>query len=98
MSIEFGFNGTSTLDETAGLQGLLSADADNDVNVNTLPSDFSFRLFNAGELNLSDSFATGVGVAESPADLITVSADSNITSLSLTQANGDVGVRLKCLR
>ena len=85
MAIVFGFNGTSTLDESAGF-------TDNDVNVNTLPSDFADRLFDPvvmGGLNLSNGFATDVGVAESPFNLITVSTDANIANLSLTQANGD---------
>lgn len=87
MAISIVLNGTSTQDETAGLQNLASPDADNDVSIASLPIFFSNRLFT--QLGLSATFATTVGVADSAADMINVDADGPLTSLGLTQANGD---------
>ncbi|MGH6781214.1 MAG: hypothetical protein ACREB5_03790, partial [Sphingomonadaceae bacterium] len=87
MAITFTLNGTSTQDETAGLQSLASLDADNDVIVTALPAFLSNRLFT--QLGLISTFATNVGAAQSAVNMINVQSDGPLTSLGLTDANGD---------
>ena len=87
MAIDIVLDGTSTLDETAGLQtgadGTNSTD-DTDVSYASLPTDFTDRLTTLGT---SSTYPTSVG-ASSATDLINVTSDGPISSLALTDSTG----------
>jgi hypothetical protein len=88
-------NGSVTLDESLGLQnsGIPAGAEDNndsDVSLATLQttaSTFYNRLFGAGGLGLSTTFATQSGVAESASNFITVSGGT-VASLGFVDGNG----------
>src|SRR5262249_41370634 len=90
-------NGSVTLDESLGLQNIGSPAPgganDNDVSIATLQtgaSAFYNRLFNSvatGGLALSLTFPTANGVAESAANLITVSGGT-VSGLGFVDGNG----------
>jgi hypothetical protein len=91
---------TYTLDETAGLQ--TGADGtpsgtprdDSDVALSTLQAqaaafyDYLFGV-DTGELGLSTTFPTNVGVASSSTTFIHVTSDANLSTLALTDSDGD---------
>src|SRR5260221_992081 len=86
--------GSLTLDESLGLQNIGSPAAedanDSDVSLGTLQAGalaFYNRLFGAGGLGLSTTFATNNGVAESASNFITVSGGT-VTSLGFVDGNG----------
>ena len=93
MAITININGTVTYDESAGAQtggvtvGLEDND-DNDVAIGTLPATFSSRLFGALDLNLNNTLATGISVAKSADDYITLTGTGGITSLGFTTNTG----------
>ncbi len=96
MTLNITLNGDVTLDESAGLQvggvGTPTEDNDDDdVTLATLQSDapaFYNRLFSGGQLNLSTTFPTLIGVAESQDDLISVSSDTPLTDISFSFTEG----------
>jgi hypothetical protein len=89
-------NGSVTLDESLGLQnsGIPAGAEDNndsDVSLATLQSTvatFYNRLFGAGGLGLSTTFATSNGVAESASNFITVSGGT-VASLGFVDGDGN---------
>ena len=98
MATTITIKGSVTLDESLGLQnsGITTGAEDNndsDVSLATLQAavaSFSNRLFNSaatGGLNLSTTFATNNGVAESASDFIMVSGGT-VTSLGFVDGNG----------
>lgn len=96
MAISIAINGSVTLDESAALQdsGIAAPPEDNndsDVTLATLQSavgSFYTRLFDAGELALSSTFATANGVARSATNYIALSGTGTITSLGFTTSAG----------
>ena len=96
MTLNISLNGDVTLDESAGLQvggvGTPTEDNDDDdVTLATLQSDapaFYNRLFSGGQLNLSTTFPTLIGVAESQDDLISVSSDTPLIGISFSFTEG----------
>ena len=98
MATTITIKGSVTLDESLGLQnsGITTGAEDNndsDVSLATLQAavaSFSNRLFNSaatGGLNLSTTFATNNGVAESASNFITVSGGT-VASLGFVDGNG----------
>ena len=87
MPIDIVLDGTSTLDESAGLQtgadGTNSTD-DTDISYASLPTDFTDRLTTLGT---SSTYPTSVG-ASSAVDLINVTSDGPISSLGFTDSTG----------
>jgi hypothetical protein len=98
MATAIAFNGSCTLDESAGLQTTNIAvgdedNNDNDVLLSLLQSQvvsFYNRLFTAGGLNLSQTFATASGVAKSADNFISVTSGGTITSLGFVDGTGGV--------
>ncbi len=96
MAISITINGSVTLDESAGLQnsgvGTTTEDNnDSDISLATLLADastFYTRLFDAGELNLSNTFATAEGVARSATNYISLSGTGSVISLGFTTNTG----------
>lgn len=94
MAITISLTGTSILDETTGLQ--VGTDPANDLDgtdvaVAALPTAFSTYLFSAAPAGkgLSSIYSTSVGAAASPANLINVASTSALSSLGLTDADGN---------
>ncbi len=88
MPIDIVLDGTSTLDETSGLQtGADSSNStdDTDVSYASLPTDFTDRLT---ALGTSSTYPTSVG-ASSAVDVINVTSDGPINTLKLTDSAGD---------
>ncbi|MCL6698608.1 DUF5801 domain-containing protein [Sphingomonas sp. NSE70-1] len=93
MAITININGTVTYDESVGAQvgGVAVGQEDNndnDVAIGTLPSAFSTRLFNALQLNLSNTLATSISVAKSADDYITLTGSGSVVSLNFTTSAG----------
>lgn len=96
MPISIAINGSVTLDESGALQdsGVAAPPEDNndsDVTLATLQSavgSFYTRLFDAGELALSSTFATANGVARSATNYIALSGTGTITSLGFVTSTG----------
>jgi hypothetical protein len=95
MAISISLTGTSTLDETAGLQ--TGADgtptsgprADTDVVYTSLPSAFTTRLTALGaDATSAGSFAATVG-ASSAVNMVGVTSDGKLSTIGLTDSNGD---------
>jgi len=95
MALSISLSGTSTLDETAGLQtgadGTPSGSprADTDVAYTTLPSAFTTRLTTLGaDATSAGSFPATVGAA-SGVNMVSVTSDGKLSTIGLTDANGD---------
>src|SRR5438067_1125962 len=98
MATQITINGTMTLDESLGLQntGIAVGSEDNndrDVAFSTLQTGalaFYNRLFSStatGGLNLSPTFPSDIGVAESSSNFIAVSGGT-VTALGFVDGNG----------
>lgn len=79
-----------TLDKSSGLQnsGIPAANEDNndsDIVHSGLPADFASRLFDAGELNLSNAFAQANGVAQN--DFISLTEGSTLTGFVMSDGD-----------
>src|SRR4051794_36804290 len=87
MTVTIKLNGTTTLDESADLQNAIATPSptgdadDNDVALSALPSAFSTRLFGAGQLALSSTFAAGGRVAKSPDNFLQISATGTVSNV-----------------
>ncbi len=90
MAIILADDGYVVLDESQGLQNTAVATAtedndDNDISSASLPSAFSTRLFDAGELNLSTAFALANGVAQN--DFISLTDGSTLTGFVMSSGD-----------
>jgi hypothetical protein len=100
MAISITINGTTTLDETQGLQSLPASPTlaednnDNDVLLSTMQlsaSSFYGRLFNgagSGGLGLSTAFPAAHGVAQSASNFISLSGGGTVNALGFVGSEG----------